>query len=82
MYLTTRQLTDHALERQRALLSEAAEARLIHQARWSTDVAARDSRTLRGRLAAGLRALAAWMDDRTQAVDQQQLQVNGGLEVV
>jgi hypothetical protein len=81
VYPTARRLGDLALERQRALLGEAAEARLIHQARRSPHVLPHESRTLRSRFAAGLRTLSAWMGDRTQAVAQQRLQGNGGLEV-
>ena len=58
MYPTTRQLADLARQRQQALLSQAAEARLVRLARGSLSVPSPRSGSIRSRLAAGLRALA------------------------
>ena len=68
MYPTARHFADLA-RRQQALLSHAAEARLIRRARRvrrSRSVASPTSRSIRSRLATGLRALAASIDNRAQ----------------
>ena len=64
MYPTASQLADFAAQHQQALLSEAAQARLIRHARRAPTFPSPASRSLRSRLATSLRALAAWIDDR------------------
>jgi hypothetical protein len=66
MYPTARQFADLARQRQQALLGLAAEARLIRRSHRSPGVPSRTSRSVRTRLATGLRALAAWIDDQVQ----------------
>ena len=66
MYLHFRELEADALLRQQLLLQTAARQRLLRRAGSERRAKRPPSPSLRAHLAAALRALAVWIDDRTQ----------------